>query len=155
MKTIFVVFSAAFAGFCIWLIVRIVNRRERWAKQTGVRLIVSVAIAYPLLFGPVCWIHERQDHLDTREEIGSTIALAYRPVLAYWKSGLPGAEFVHWYAALGTSGNRLNGYSSSDLHWEQFPFSILTEGIARVARERRNGPIGPAAANPESRTDGN
>ena len=26
--------AVAFAAFCVWLVVRIVNRRERWAKWT-------------------------------------------------------------------------------------------------------------------------
>jgi hypothetical protein len=28
------IFGVAFAAFCMWLAVRIVNRRERWAKWT-------------------------------------------------------------------------------------------------------------------------
>lgn len=32
--------GAAFTAFCIWLTVRIANRRERWAKWTAVGLVV-------------------------------------------------------------------------------------------------------------------
>jgi hypothetical protein len=50
--------SVAFAAFCIWLTVRVVNWRERWAKWT-----LAVAVGPPLLyvasFGPACrWIPE-------------------------------------------------------------------------------------------------
>lgn len=46
--------AVAFAAFCVWLTVRIVNRRERWAKRTlAVMLILST---YPLSVGPVAWL---------------------------------------------------------------------------------------------------
>jgi hypothetical protein len=47
--------AIAFAAFCVWLTVRIVNRRERWAKWTAVALI-AVLVTYPLSFGPVNWL---------------------------------------------------------------------------------------------------
>ena len=40
------IFGVAFAAFCVWLTVRIVNRRERWAKWTlAVALIVGCPLA--------------------------------------------------------------------------------------------------------------
>ena len=50
--------GTAFAAFCVWLTVRLVNRRERWAKCTAVILALTV-VAYPLSFGPVVslWLH--------------------------------------------------------------------------------------------------
>jgi hypothetical protein len=52
--------GVAMAAFCVWLGVRIVNRRERWAKWTAVAFILVVAAipaSYPwakgiLLMGP-------------------------------------------------------------------------------------------------------
>jgi hypothetical protein len=35
MASTLAVFCVAFAAFCVWLGVRIVNRRERWAKRNG------------------------------------------------------------------------------------------------------------------------
>src|SRR5579872_7207719 len=35
------IFEVAFAAFCIWLMVRIVNRRERWAKWTAMVLVIA------------------------------------------------------------------------------------------------------------------
>jgi len=46
------VLGVASAAFCVWLAVRIYNRRERWAKWTAVGL--AVVVAYPLSFGPAC-----------------------------------------------------------------------------------------------------
>ncbi len=49
------IFGVAFAAYCIWLGVRIVNRRERWAKWTLLGTIVGVPVLYVLSFGPACW----------------------------------------------------------------------------------------------------
>jgi hypothetical protein len=46
--------TVAFAAFCVWLIVRIVNRREQWAKWT-LGVLVVAAIAFPLSYGPWMW----------------------------------------------------------------------------------------------------
>ncbi len=43
--------AVVFAAFCVWLTVRIVNRRERWAKRLAWGLIAISAI-YPLSSGP-------------------------------------------------------------------------------------------------------
>jgi hypothetical protein len=48
-------FGFALAAFCVWLAVRIVNRRERWAKWTAVGLTVAL-LAYPLSAGPAVWL---------------------------------------------------------------------------------------------------
>jgi hypothetical protein len=42
------------AAFGVWLGVRIINRRERWAKRTAL-VIVVVPTLYVLSFGPACW----------------------------------------------------------------------------------------------------
>src|SRR5258708_34991047 len=50
--------AVAFAAFCVWLTVRIVSRRERWAKWAlgaGLRLPVG----YVLGFGPWGWVSTR------------------------------------------------------------------------------------------------
>jgi hypothetical protein len=41
------ILAVAFAAFCVWLTVRIVNRRERWAKRLAVTLVITFII-YPL-----------------------------------------------------------------------------------------------------------
>ena len=48
-------FVSAFAAFYIWLGVRIINRRERWAKWALVMTPVGVPVLYVLSFGPACW----------------------------------------------------------------------------------------------------
>jgi hypothetical protein len=46
--------SVAFAALCVWLIVRIINRRERWAKWT-LAVVVGLPLLYIASFGPACW----------------------------------------------------------------------------------------------------
>jgi hypothetical protein len=41
--------AVAFGSFCVWLGVRVYNRRERWSKWT---LVVAIVLAYPLSVGP-------------------------------------------------------------------------------------------------------
>jgi hypothetical protein len=48
--------AVAFAALCVWLTVRIVNRRERWAKWT---LAVAIALVYPASFGPWYYVAAR------------------------------------------------------------------------------------------------
>ena len=43
--------GVALAAFAIWLTVRIVNRRERWAKRTAAALVLLFFV-YPLSIGP-------------------------------------------------------------------------------------------------------
>jgi hypothetical protein len=45
------VIGVAFTAFCVWLGVRIVNRRERWAKWTAGA--VALSVLYVLAFSPL------------------------------------------------------------------------------------------------------
>jgi hypothetical protein len=49
--------GVAFAAVCVWLAVRIVNRRERWAKWTLAAVLV-LPVLYVLSAGPACWLCE-------------------------------------------------------------------------------------------------
>src|SRR5580765_999977 len=51
--------AVAFAAFCVWLAVRIINRRERWAKWTLAATIIGTPVLYVASFGPACWITSR------------------------------------------------------------------------------------------------
>lgn len=101
MTIIIPTLAVAFAAFCVWLAVRIVNRRERWAKRLAVALVLT--LAYPMSFGPVCW------WLSTVRQEGGVVSARFRdPPLAYWPIGYcakHGPESLHegirWYATLG------------------------------------------------------
>jgi hypothetical protein len=42
----------AFTAFCIWLTVRILNRREGWAKRFAIKLAILLVYCYLLGVGP-------------------------------------------------------------------------------------------------------
>jgi len=114
MSIVLAVSGLAFAAFAVWLTVRIVNRREKWAKRLAIGL--TVALIYPLSFGPVMWIHSR-----TRRG-GKTILVVYSPVV--WLSYQP--AFFHaasWWVLLGASnspggsGNIPHITDDADIGW--------------------------------------
>jgi hypothetical protein len=51
------IFAATFAAVSVWLTVRIVNRRERWAKWT-LAVIAGLPVLYVASFGPACRLIE-------------------------------------------------------------------------------------------------
>lgn len=90
-ETVIAVCGAAFGAFTVWLTVRIINRRERWAMLTAACL--ATMTLYSASFGPACWLCERS-YLD-----GRTVWLAYRPLT--WLSVCgpsPIAHAIDWWA---------------------------------------------------------
>jgi hypothetical protein len=65
--------AVAFAAFCVWLTVRIINRRERWAKGTAV--VVGLPVLYVMSFGPACWLTSRMN------SGAAMIPVAYAPIV--------------------------------------------------------------------------
>ncbi|HEY3965188.1 MAG TPA: hypothetical protein VGM05_11605 [Planctomycetaceae bacterium] len=59
MTILLPVLAVVFAAFCVWLTVRIVNRRERWAKWT-LAGAVGVPVLYVASFGPIVWLADRE-----------------------------------------------------------------------------------------------
>ena len=60
----------------------------------AVALVVAL-VAYPLSFGPACWISERTG-------IGtSALSLTYQPMLRIWMRRDRAGSTVNWYARLG------------------------------------------------------
>ena len=94
--------AVAFAAICVWLTVRIVNRRERWAKWTLAATIIGTPVLYVLTFGPACWwFSNAQANLPER-------GIAPR---FYWPIGWVAANgpdscrrAIRWYAILETDG---------------------------------------------------
>lgn len=89
--------AVAFAAFCIWLAVRIVNRRERWAKWALIA-VISPPVLYIASFGPVCW------WASTNRMPGSAMNAAmtiYQPLIqiALSGDGVFGQALI-WWASL-------------------------------------------------------
>ena len=85
MTILLTVLAVAAAAFCVWLGVRIVNRRERWAKRTAAALVAALPILYLASFGPACWwMATTATEVPGGPRIGSNAAYVSR---AYWPIG--------------------------------------------------------------------
>jgi hypothetical protein len=89
-------FGTAFAAFCVWLTVRIINRRERWTKWTAIAILT-----YLVSFGPACW-------LTSRSGIGGDVAsIVYLPLVLCWANGpQPLSNALDWWMHCGASERR-------------------------------------------------
>jgi H+/Cl- antiporter ClcA len=98
--SIFGVVCAAFAAFFIWLMVRIINRRERWAKWTAVLLAPALIspVLYVLSFGLVEWL---VNHGWLPASTHELIELLYCPLGWVHDCGpKPIAGSLEWYSEL-------------------------------------------------------
>jgi hypothetical protein len=111
MSIILPAFAVAFSAFCVWLAVRIVNRRERWAKWT-LAVTLSLPVLYAVSFGPACWI-------TSRVNVGVPVVnVIYLPML--WIRDVS-PEFIGdgilWYSRIGSA----RGWCwSGDHEWMDF-----------------------------------
>jgi hypothetical protein len=87
------VFAITFAAFCVWLGVRIVNRRERWAKWT------AGVIGYPLSIGPVVWLLYRKMLPEWAPHV---VGVLYYPLQIIFCSTARGGEIYACYVTLWT-----------------------------------------------------
>jgi len=46
-------------ALAVWLAVRVINRRERWAKW-ALATLASLPVLYVVSFGPACWLDSRR-----------------------------------------------------------------------------------------------
>jgi hypothetical protein len=77
--------GTAFAAVCVWLGVRIVNRRERWAKRTAMAVVALLPILYLASFGPACWwLAKTVPEFSGGPRVGSNAAYVSK---AYWPIG--------------------------------------------------------------------
>jgi hypothetical protein len=90
--------AGTFAAFCVWLVVRITNRRERWAKWM-LAVVFSVPVLYVASFGPACWATAERN--DSNE--WNPVMLAYWPIgcVRWYSYSGPIVEFLDWWANLG------------------------------------------------------
>ena len=68
--------GVSFAALCVWLGVRIISRRERWAKWT-LAIALALVLIYPLSFTPFYWLASK---FDTPMWVYSGLDLLYVPL---------------------------------------------------------------------------
>jgi len=91
MTSLFPAIAVASAAFCVWLTVRIVNRREKWAKW-ALAAMAGVPLMYVASFGPLCWVlaipaDEFRQRLNERQRDGLISDLPNRLAYFYWPLG--------------------------------------------------------------------
>src|SRR5438045_1440998 len=72
MAILLAVIGVAFVAFCIWLTVRIINRRERWAKRT--LAVVTASGAYLPAYACMVEPHAEEIHYFGRIEAGYSVS---------------------------------------------------------------------------------
>ncbi len=121
MSYVLLVLCVAFAAGCVWLTVRIVNRRERWAKRTAVAL-ACLPILYALSFGPACWI-AATPWVPGRADVPSIGMRFYYPIGAVIhrtqsQDSLPVRRWITWGAKQG--GRVIVPVDASGKNWYGF-----------------------------------
>jgi hypothetical protein len=103
MSIILPVLAVAFAAFCVWLVVRIFNRRERWAKWT-LAAGLGLPVLYLASFGPACWLGAS----PIGGAAGPYFSIMRRVMIVYWplgwaaESNLGVAEpMLRWWVCFG------------------------------------------------------
>src|SRR5579872_1373386 len=102
MAMVLPVLAVAYAAIAVWLTVRIVNRRERWAKRTAIWFLLGGPVLYVLSFGPACWL------AGCRMVPRRVVSAPYSPLieLAVSRAGSP----LRWYARLGSDNSEIIQY---------------------------------------------
>lgn len=92
MSILFSILAVAFAAICVWLTVRIVNRREKWAKWTLVT-VIGLPVLYVASFGPIVWLADRDIISRSRAaQIFSPIIAELRADDLMWSYGSLGCQ---------------------------------------------------------------
>jgi hypothetical protein len=94
MKFLLPTLAVAFGAFCVWLTVRIINRRERWAKWTLAVMIAVLPALYILSFG----LAVRSSAVPLREYQNGSVSITCVPH-AFWPIG--------WFSSYGESEMKL------------------------------------------------
>jgi len=91
--------SVAFAACCVWLTVRIVNRRERWAKWT-LAAVLGVPLLYVVSLAPLFML-EAQVPIESNSPIADTCRMYAIPArLAYQEGAQLFRDAFDWYRDL-------------------------------------------------------
>ncbi|MBS0263664.1 MAG: hypothetical protein JSS02_17105 [Planctomycetes bacterium] len=94
--TILLVIPVAFVAFCVWLTVRIINRRERWAKWAAA--VLGIPMSYALSFGCISWLWWRGFIPRSADPVLNRF---FSPFIWAMTSGPKWlADAVFWYAEL-------------------------------------------------------
>jgi hypothetical protein len=98
MTILIVTLAVGGGACCIWLGVRVYNRRERWAKWT-LSLVAGLPVFYLLSFGPACWLAARLPLFNARPIPLSFVATVYSPLVSLTEEPQGIAAPACWYVS--------------------------------------------------------
>jgi len=85
-------------AFCLWLTVRIINRREEWARWTAIGILLTTFVGYPLSLFPILWLATRNS-LPSGGIGGAIVKFYVTPVEEAMKNGPDCIETaIEWMA---------------------------------------------------------
>jgi hypothetical protein len=101
MITLTAILALSIAAFCVWLTVRIVNRRERWAK-CALAVVLGGPVMYILCFGPACWFCAHVTNLPRGPLAIIYWPLVYRGWHYYGPETYVISDYAEWWGGTGT-----------------------------------------------------
>lgn len=125
--------AVAFAALCVWLTVRIVNRRERWAKWM-LAAVTGLPVLYVASFGPACWI---ASHSSTEQLQGVMLSDFYLPI--GWTMDHSPQFVVAIFRSYATLG--MKEWSVISIGTGPYPRHSVIWGVRRERTVNRTSPI--------------
>jgi hypothetical protein len=95
MPAIIATLSVACAAFAVWLTVRVINRRERWAKRTAAAMVAAPAL-YFLSWGPAIWLYHKLGRPRWFENVVGPVYLPLDWIAAHGPVWLTDALASYW-----------------------------------------------------------
>lgn len=119
------VLAVAFASLCVWLAVRIVNRRERWVKWMAVA-VLSFPVLYVASFGPACWWLSNISALPHGGmRAHRRVPAFYHPISWAARRGPTALRgIISWYATLGLGDETME---SETLEGDQYTIIVFAK----------------------------
>jgi len=134
LEIAYVVLSVAAAALVVWLAVHFINRRQ-WRRAIGSALAAAaLLVAYPLSFGPACWIAAGSP-VCTR-----LVSTVYFPILRCATRSREAAAIAMWYARLSGPDHSIPAFDGDELNWWEFA-GAPAETAGSDAPESLNGLI--------------
>ncbi len=110
-KSAAIALGTAAGGLGIWLTVRLINGRRRLTRKDLMLGFLVVAAAYPLSFGPACWILS-QNGFNRRP-----ISVVYYPIIWLSNRSPQIAKLSAWYAEVGESERWKVSFEGNEMSW--------------------------------------
>jgi hypothetical protein len=80
MRIALLTLGASFTGVCVWLTVRLINRREKWTKRVAIGIVVCALAGYSVSYLTFCLLNS-MGHLHLSRSSKKVLTEVYRPLI--------------------------------------------------------------------------